>query len=466
MINKIYKTIHNKYSSFFKFIFFLRYLIAIFFVASVLLLFIPQFFDYKKKEDIIKSYLIKNYGLEVTKLKNIKFNSFPIPHLQLNGLEANFILRETKINTQKLIIYPKLFSIYNYDNFDARNISLVNNNVEAKFSDLRFLFLDLYNRKKKLHFNNLNIQIKDQNREVIFLKKINFSNYGYKKNNVKGEVFSKKFKINLVDDLSKIKFILLDTGISATLDLKKEDKLFIYNGTLKGKVLSSNFKLNFTYDENSLKIQKFFFRDKSLTFDSEGLLLLKPYFKINLDTEIKNFNKEIVNKLDINYLLNFKDLIKRLNSQINIAYNSKKFSRDLIDNLTIKTQLAYGRLILVKNFSISESRFNCKGNINLIDEYPIFYFSCELSSPDKKKLLKKINIDYKIKNKKLNLRTQGSLNILSNKVNFDYLKMNDYKATEEDLKFFKNTFEKIVFNQNFLKMFELSKLKKFLMEIS
>ena len=178
MINKIYKTIHNKYSSFFKFIFFLRYLIAIFFVASVLLLFIPQFFDYKKKEDIIKSYLIKNYGLEVTKLKNIKFNSFPIPHLQLNGLEANFILRETKINTQKLIIYPKLFSIYNYDNFDARNISLVNNNVEAKFSDLRFLFLDLYNRKKKLHFNNLNIQIKDQNREVIFLKKINFSNYG------------------------------------------------------------------------------------------------------------------------------------------------------------------------------------------------------------------------------------------------------------------------------------------------
>ena len=101
MINKIYKTIHNKYSSFFKFIFFLRYLIAIFFVASVLLLFIPQFFDYKKKEDIIKSYLIKNYGLEVTKLKNIKFNSFPIPHLQLNGLEANFILRETKINTDK-----------------------------------------------------------------------------------------------------------------------------------------------------------------------------------------------------------------------------------------------------------------------------------------------------------------------------------------------------------------------------
>ena len=49
----------------------------------------------------------------------------------------------------------------------------------------------------------------------------------------------------------------------------------------------------------------------------------KALFKINLDTKIKDINKDILTNLNINYLLNFKDLIKRLNSNINIVYNSK-----------------------------------------------------------------------------------------------------------------------------------------------
>ena len=64
MINKVQKIINNKFSRVFKFVFFLRYLIAIFFVAIVLFLFIPQFFDYTKKEEIIKNFLSQNYGLK------------------------------------------------------------------------------------------------------------------------------------------------------------------------------------------------------------------------------------------------------------------------------------------------------------------------------------------------------------------------------------------------------------------
>ena len=50
MINKYKKLIHNKFSRFFKFFFSIRYLFVIFFVAIVLFLLIPQFFDYKKTE--------------------------------------------------------------------------------------------------------------------------------------------------------------------------------------------------------------------------------------------------------------------------------------------------------------------------------------------------------------------------------------------------------------------------------
>ena len=71
----------------------------------------------------------------------------------------------------------------------------------------------------------------------------------------------------------------MDTGIQAKLTFSKIKKPLI--GNLKGKVLKSNFKLNFIYDENSLNINNFF-RDKNLSFDSIGNIVIKPYFRINL----------------------------------------------------------------------------------------------------------------------------------------------------------------------------------------
>ena len=90
MINKIYKIINNKFSRFFKFVFFLRYLFLIFFVAITLFLTIPLFFDYKKKEQLIKDYLNQNYNLEIKKIESIKFHPFFLPHLKLENLSSNF----------------------------------------------------------------------------------------------------------------------------------------------------------------------------------------------------------------------------------------------------------------------------------------------------------------------------------------------------------------------------------------
>ena len=43
------------------------------------------------------------------------------------------------------------------------------------------------------------------------------------------------------------------------------------------------------------------------------------------------------------------------------------------------------------------------------------------------------------------LDIRGNLNILKNKIGFDYIRMNNsYNATEEDLKYFKSTFENIL----------------------
>ena len=57
MLNKFFKTIHNKYSRLFKFIFFLRYLFATFFVSIFLFLIVPIFLNHEKKVELINNYL-------------------------------------------------------------------------------------------------------------------------------------------------------------------------------------------------------------------------------------------------------------------------------------------------------------------------------------------------------------------------------------------------------------------------
>ena len=45
--------------------------------------------------------------------------------------------------------------------------------------------------------------------------------------------------------------------------------------------------------------------------------------------------------------------------------------------------------------------------------------------------------------------------------------MNDnYKASKEDLIYFKGAFENILFNENFIEIFSLKKIKKFILEIT
>ena len=210
-----------------------------------------------------------------------------------------------------------------------------------------------------------------------------------------------------------------------------------------------------------------FFRDKDLSFDTKGKNGVSTFFRTELSTEIKNINLNLINNIDLSNLLKSKELIKRINSQNLIFFNYSKFNRNLVKDLSINTDLAYGRLISLKKFSISNSDFICQNNINLLEEYPLLYFDCSINSPDKKELLKKIKIKYKNKNESLKLKIKGNLNILNNKINLSLIETNDrYKATDEDLKYFKTIFEKILLDENFIGMFNLSKIRKYVLEIS
>ncbi|MDC1151228.1 hypothetical protein OAS95_01495 [Pelagibacteraceae bacterium] len=467
MINKIYKKIHNEYSTLFKFIFFLRYLVGIFFISAVLFIFIPHFFEFEKREEIIKNQLLKSYGLKLNEYKSIKYISLPIPNLEIQSASLSTEKDDLQIAVNSLNIYPKVLNIYNYENFELKKIIFNKNKILLNDFDVKILFDYIYNLKNRLTFKNLNLEIHRKNESLINLKKINFSNYGYNSNIFKGEVFDKKFKILLSDNYKKINFQLLNTGIVIDINLNEVKNDSAINGVLKSKFLNSNVKFNFDYDGKKIKIYNSYFRNKNLSFKNESEIIFRPFFYLKSIIKIEDINTKLLKKININKIFSSKNLIKKINTTNEIKFKSKKFSKRFIDDFNLNIDLAYGRLTYLKTISISDNFFKCQGDMNLLTEYPILYFDCSIKSKDKKSLLKKFSIKYKNKNELFTVNSQGNINILNNKINFKNISMNqNYKASKEDLNYFKQSFETILFNKDFLNIFDFKKIREFIVEIT
>ena len=97
----------------------------------------------------------------------------------------------------------------------------------------------------------------------------------------------------------------------------------------------------------------------------------------------------------------------------------------------------------------------------------MLFFNCKVDMNDKKKFLKEFSIRTKDKNKFIKIFVTGNLNLINKKINFENIIINDnLKTSDQDLKYFKNIFESVLFDKNFLKIFEVEKIKKFIIEIS
>ena len=120
----------------------------------------------------------------------------------------------------------------------------------------------------------------------IFSKGLN--SFKYKKNIILGEIFNQKFKINFKENLKNINFKLLNTGIYFQLNFLDNLIEPYSNGTLKGRILSSNIRIDFSSKKNIIEISQLFLRDKYFSIDGKGNLKLKPFFKYRFSSLILN----------------------------------------------------------------------------------------------------------------------------------------------------------------------------------
>ena len=127
---------------------------------------------------------------------------------------------------------------------------------------------------------------------------------------------------------------------------------------------------------------------------------------------------------------------------------------------------AYGQLGYINKFIIFKNYFECEGDVNLLEDYPLLFFDCKIKINDKKKFLKIFSIKIKENNNLLKVSTKKNLNLINKKINFDNLIINDNnKVSSQDLKYFKRSFENILFDENFFEIFNLNKIKNFILEI-
>ena len=467
MIKKFYKTIHNKYSRFFRFIFFLRYLFGLFIIATILFLSAPNYFNYEKRSETYKNHLTKNYDIKILKYEKIEFNLFPVPYIEFKNSLIKLNTPQVELNVKKFKIYPKFLSIYNYQNFQSNKIVLKNSNMTLETFDFKFFFKKFIKQKNNFYFDDLNIKINDALKTLVSVEKVKFKNYGYKKNVIEGNIFGKKFKTKIKSNLNNINFKLLKSGLNIDVYLGDKSNKTSINGVFKSKILNTNLKFNFIYDKNSLNIYNSYFRSKNLSFKNKSLIKFKPFFDSNSKFEIEEIDAEIFKQLKIDELFKFKDILKQITAKNEVIFNSKKFSRSFFNKLNFKFDMAYGKLNYSKKLLISDNVFQCKGNINLLEEFPLIFFDCSINSVSKRNLFKKLNINIEKVNENFILNTKGHLNILNQKINFQEISLDkSYKASNEDLIYFKKKFENILFNEDFVRIFNLNKIKKFILEVS
>ena len=465
MINKSYKSIHNKLSNFFKFIFFIRYVFAIFLIAIVIFFSIPNFFDYQKKADYLKDYLTEYYDLEIKNYSSIKYNIFPLPNLSLKDINLKIKNKPVFLTSKDLRIFLNIENIYNYKKFIGRKVSLKENKIILDIDKTRDILFYFQKIKYGLAVKNLYIDLKKEGNSVLILKNINFFNYGYKKNKIRGEIFNKKFQADLNENRTLV-FKILDSGVKANLKFDKNSEAELLTGSSKINILKNYLKFKFILKNDQVNLIKANFRNKDLSLIFDSSIKFDPFFEINSDVRIDMINKKLINHVSLTRILESKEILKKLNSTNKITYNKKSSFGSFIKSHSSELSLAHGRIFFVNKTSILAGAIDCKGDSILIEEYPRLNFNCFFDIKDKEKFLKNFSISEKIDNKPLKLNVIGSLNLLNKKINFEKISTSEnYIAREEDKFFFKETFEKTLFNVDFFVIFILDKFKIFILEI-
>ena len=467
MINKFSKRIIIA-QNFLKFLFLIKYLILIFFISAATFLLIPKFFDYKKDFIFINNQLINFYNIDIKKNNEVLYKIFPTPRLIIKN-RLLVISNNSKISDGNILLNLRLKDIYQIKNLKIKKVVIKKANLTLSLNNYKDLLRTIDSLKEKLIFERLKLSISDKQNKLITIDNFNLSNENIKKIKFSGIYLGSKFSGKYLKELDKnhLNFKINDLGISSKIIFNKKSNLEATEGKIKIKVLNSLIMFDF-FIKDKIKIFNSYLRNKNFSTSFDGLISFKPFFNFNLFFNIKNINQIFFDVVMIDQIIEKKNILKRINGSFNFTYSDKKkFKKNFIKEILLNIGLENGE-INIDNSKIYINGAEIDLNLNTynIHNYPRLRFKLIFSITDWDKFIKQFSKTVEDKKKMQKLLVEGSINLVSNKIKFDLIKLNDsYEFKEEELSYFKKNFEEIVISDGLKNSLNKKNLKNFINEI-
>lgn len=466
MINKIKKYINVLLTQkLIKSIFFLKYLILIFSISLFSYLFIPKFLNYEKQIDYIENLLLKNYNINLVDHSRISYDIFPSPRINIYNTTVNFKKHNINSKVDKLQLVLKFSSIYNNNNLNLKKIVLKRSVLNFNIDNFKYFIKYIFDLNGDIYIQESKIVLKNYKNNIFVLDDVKFNNKNFfLKSTIAGNKFNIKFskKNNNYNLVMSSPNLGLHTKINFTEDSTYEN----YSGLAKIKILDSNIKIQFKNNEK-IEINKSYFRNNFLSTTVDGTIEFNPYFNFNLLLDLDYLNiKKIISQNIFKNIHKFASINSKLNGDIKLTYNEKKINSRYLNEANIFISFVNGDIKINKFYLLSDvGDFDLKGIITNINGFPKLNFYIIINLLDEKKLFKRFKLKSSNDNLIKKIHLDGNINLSSYKINFTNILSNKNKLKQEDLKFYENSLENLLIDNDLGDLFNYKKIKNFITEI-
>ena len=333
-------------------------------ILTLSYLLIPTLFDKGVIETKIKNQIYKKYNVDIKFNEKINYGLLPKPHFSTKNVS---ILRNKKEigSTKKLTAYISLNQLISIKKIDIKNLVFNKTDFNIYFDDLVFFenLLKTEPNENKIFFKKSNIFFKNKNEEILFINKINNSEFYYdpkKLQNIllsKNEIFNIPYKLTIRNDKFNKTFYTISNFNKIKLRINSEN-------SYDKEIIEGFFDILFVNKKTSVNYK---LKKDSLIFSSEnnknfydGVIDFKPfYFSANFNYEglsTKNLFREDSILID---LIN-SEILNNKNFSANLNLNVKKITNiNELKNISLKVSIEEG------NIKFSDSKLMWKDDVQI-----------------------------------------------------------------------------------------------------
>ena len=325
---------------------------------------LPTIYDKNTIKLKIENQIFKKYNISIKANEDFRYGLLPKPHFVIKNLK---ILQDDKEiglvkNFKAYLKFNNFFSISNLEITD-----LIFNKTDFNLNQKNISFfrklLETPPNENNIIIKNSNIFFEDNNQDILFINKINYSKFYYDSFNLqnilisKNEIFNVPYKLIIKND--KFNKSINTEFESKKIRLKIEDNLSYSDKNIKNGVLDILFVNKTTSMNYQIKNNNLVFKSEDKKFFN-GLVEFKPFY-LKADFNYDGMStKNLLTQDSILIDLIRSEVLNNQNLNVNLSLNIKDVTNITeLNNLLLKIELDQG------DINLSDSKIFWKDDLEI-----------------------------------------------------------------------------------------------------